>query len=213
LIMAGVFHARQSRRAVVAAGLAASVGSWSWVALAATSIDHSSKIKTVNQGNANLCWLACMAMLGSWQRGGSPVSMEDAAKRLGPPFFDFFTIGVKDPKQGALPLSLVSLLAKTAGAKAEGLKSLKTTWWVERITAGPVLVAGYSAGAVMAHAVLIVGLSGDVGKPEDITVTLVDPDGAVKRTKKFLELIAFYEGLAPTAADPNVVALQLIYFK
>lgn len=171
----------------------------------AIDVDHGPKIKPVNQGNANLCWLASAAMLVSAKRG-MPITMATLAKELGAPYDDLYTAGQQSENGGALSTSLVKPLADRLRMKTDGLKSFTVDAWAAKIGAGPIFVAGFTEGAKMGHAVVITGLIGDTTKYEELKVRLIDPDGAKPKVQNFKETIKFYEGLA-SAGVP-----QLLFF-
>ena len=173
-------------------------------------VDVGLTLTPVDQGNANLCWLAAAAMMRSWQEAGASVSMSQLATELGPPFRQIFEEGQANPSTGALPLSLVNPLFKKLGLRGTGLQSFKISWWVERLKTGPVFLAGYATSAVMAHAVVLVGLRGDTADFPSLEVRIVDPAGAIRRSATLGSVIKFYEGLAGPATDAS--APQILYF-
>lgn len=169
------------------------------------NIDHSAKVHAVDQMNANLCWLAAAAMLVS-ERRGEKISMAALARELGEPFSSRHTDGQTRAGGGALDIAQLQLLASKLGAGATGWSSFDTKVWVDMIALGPLLVIGYPENGSMGHAVLITGLAGEPGKPEELLVRQIDPAGGITTTRKFGELIRFYEGLAQAGA------LQLIQY-
>lgn len=182
------------RRTFTAAGAALALSplaAWS----KPIDIDHGGTVKAVDQGSANLCWLASAAMLVSAQRGVA-VSMAGLAGELGQPFSDLYAAGQRDPSKGALGTKLVQPLADKLGARATGLASFDVDVWASMITRGPIFIAGYTPGAQMGHAVVITGLAGDTSKHQELVVRLIDPAGGTAKTQKFAALIRFYEGLA-----------------
>lgn len=182
------------RRTFTLAGAALAlnpVAAWSKT----VDVDHGARIRAVDQGNANLCWLASAAMLVSAQRG-APVSMAAMARELGRPFSDLHAAGLRSPAGGALGTELVKPLAVKLGARARGLASFEVDVWAGMIARGPIFIAGYTPGAQMGHAVVIAGLAGDTSKQGELVVRLIDPAGGTAKTQKFGALIKFYEGLA-----------------
>lgn len=170
------------------------------------NISHISKIKPVDQGNANLCWLACAAMLQSWKGGGAAVTMENLASQLGGNYSSLLDAGLKDPSKGGLDGKLLPDVAKKLNMKTEGLKSMTSEWWISRLTAGPIWVGGYPGSGSMAHAVVLAGIHGQSDSLLKCKIDYVDPNGAQTRTDTFESLIKFYEGLARSGVD------QLMYY-
>ena len=173
-------------------------------------VDHSAHIKPVDQGAANLCWLAAAAMMQSSRNRGASVSMALVANQLGAPFKELFDRGQVNSNAGGLSLKQVSSLASRLGLQTEGLKSMNLDWWVRRIETGPVWIAGYTQNAVMGHVVLIAGIHGDTSKPSELIVTVIDPAGGRTQKRSFASLISFYEGLASSAT--KAMAPQLLFY-
>lgn len=203
---------KEARRAVVFSSILGSLVGFPIAAGAAViNISHASKIKKVPQGNANLCWLASSAMMESWKADGKGVSMEAVAKKLGEPYLGLYKEGQKNPDLGSLNLTAVRDLAKKIGLRTGGLKSLTVDWWVKQVTAGPIFVAGYTKGT-LGHAIVLIGLEGEPVDFAMLKATVIDPNGGLQKSMPLTTLIKFYEGLAPSAADPRVVAPQLLFY-
>jgi len=173
------------------------------------SISHSG-INGVLQGNANLCWLASVAMLMSW-KNKSPISMSSMATTLGDPFEKLFKQSQSDSTGGGLPITDVKLLADKLGLKTSGLASFNTSWWVDTLKKGPMMIAGYVKNpARMGHAVVLSGIDGDTNDVNRMGAEVYDPNYGAKIDKDFRQTIAFYEGLADPAVDAQ--APQILHF-
>lgn len=170
------------------------------------AVDHTAKLKPVDQGNANLCWLAASAMMSSWRKGGASVTMAAQAALLGSPFRELYEQGQANPQLGGLPGTQVRSLAARLGLQADGMQSFVGDWWIDRITAGPMWVGGYPGSGTMAHVAVITGLAGETGKLLAMKVRYIDPAGGAVKSDTFGSLIKFYEGLARAGVP------QLLYY-
>lgn len=162
------------------------------------NIDHSFKVSPVDQGNANLCWLASAAMLISASRG-VPVTMTQLASELGGIWKSMYDAKSEITADRVVPF------AKALKVRTDGLKSMTTDGWAKLLASGPVLLLGYTPRAVMGHAVLLAGLKGNTVDYAGMNAIVVDPNGAKTITTSFKNLIEFYEG----AAAANIP--QLMY--
>lgn len=169
------------------------------------AVSHAG-ISGVAQGSSNLCWLASAAMLMSWKKK-APVSMADAASQLGGAYKQLYDKG--EPLQ----LSSFRDLAAKLQMTPAGLASFAISWWVDKIKKGPMMLAGYTPNTQrMGHAVVLSGMKGDSDNPASIAVETWDPNSGKKTTANFMELIRFYEGLAPAASQPEVSAPQILHY-
>lgn len=159
-------------------------------------------IPAIDQGNANLCWLAGTSMLVSWKVGRA-ISMRSMAEALGGEFLRLYRAGLRSPAAGGLPFPLVEKLAKEIGATTAPLASFESPWWSDRLRASPMLVCGWGQGATMAHVQLLASVSGDPSPGKPMWATVIDPAGGVVRNEPFGEVIAFYEGLPKHTFDPT----------
>jgi len=165
------------------------------------AIDHSGKITTVDQGNANLCWLAAAAMIQSYQQKRG-VTMAIAASNLGEPYLSSF----KNTKQAALDFSQVDNLAKKLQMKAYGFASFDVSWWQNKLSAGPLWVAGQDTNGNMGHVKVLAGIVGDTNDPKSLIVRGIDPSGAKVFDQAFLKFIEFYERIPRKYVDiPNQI--------
>jgi hypothetical protein len=183
------------RRDIVLSASAATLSGL--VTAAPVSIDHSGKVYPVDQGSADLCWLASAAMLMSAARG-VPVTMPQLAGELGGMWKSMYD--AKSP----ITADRVEPFAKTLKVRTDGLKSMTPDAWAKRLASGPVLLLGYTPQARMGHAVVLVGLTGDTTDFKGMTAKVVDPNGGTKSTTSFPTLIKFYEGAA-SAGVPQLM--------
>lgn len=180
--------------------ISAGAASLSRIATAApVSVDHSQKVYAVDQGTSNLCWLASAAMLMSAARG-VPTTMAQLAGELGGMWKSMY-----DTK-AAISVDRVEPFAKALKARTDGLKSMTPDAWAKLIGPGPVLLLGYTPGALMGHAIVLAGLTGDTKDFKGMKAMVVDPNGGAKSTKAFPALLQFYEGAA-SAGVPQLMFL------
>ncbi|MBN3823095.1 hypothetical protein G3O00_05625 [Burkholderia sp. Ac-20384] len=151
-------------------------------------------IPAIDQGNANLCWLAGAAMLVSWQ-SGKTISMNTLAHALGPEFLWLYQQGLRSSAAGGLPFKLVEPLARAIHADTARLASFDIPWWTERLRNSPMLIFGWDTNATMAHVRILASLSGDTSIGKSMWATLIDPAGGIVKNEPFRDVIAFYEGL------------------
>ncbi len=176
-----------NRRDIIISAGAASLAPFA--AAAPVAIDHSNKVYAVDQGISNLCWLASAAMLMSAARG-VPVTMAQLAGELGGMWKSMYE--TKAP----ITADRVQPFAKALKVRTDGLKSMTADGWAKLIGPGPMLLLGYTPGAVMGHAILLAGLVGDTNDFKGMNAMVVDPNGGTKSTKPFQALVKFYEGAA-----------------
>jgi hypothetical protein len=188
-------------RMVLAGFFALSMGLASFAAPETLAIDHSAQIKPVDQGKADLCWLAGAAMMES-SKAGVAVSMSKLAQNLGEPFLSYFN------NKAALPFADLEVFQQKLSFRQAGFQSFRISWWADRLRAGPLWVIGFDGGS-SAHVRVLVGISGPSDEPENITVTYVDPRGGQKKKEKFTAFIAFYEAIAEGA---GTLPPQILYY-
>lgn len=153
-------------------------------------------VSPVDQGHSNLCWLACVTMMISW-RASISYSMSWVAKLLGAPFEAYYQDGIQGrANQGLLLGDEVELLAKRAELTRYGLASFDTSWWLNQLQYGPLVILGMNPDAQIGHAKLLVQLEPSGSSPTDLIATVVDPATARIERQPFLALIQFYERLA-----------------
>ena len=184
-----------NRRDIILSASAATVSGF--VTAAPVSIDHSGKVYSVDQGSADLCWLASAAMLMSATRG-VPVNMQQLAGELGGMWKSMYD--AKSP----IAADRVEPFAKALKLRTDGLKSMTPDAWAKRLAPSPVLLLGYTPQAKMGHAVILAGLAGDTADFKGMTAKIVDPNGGTKSTTSFPTLIKFYEGAA-SAGVPQLI--------
>jgi len=177
-----------NRRDIILSAGAATVSGL--VTAAPVSIDHSGKVYPVDQGSADLCWLALAAMLMSAARG-VPVTMQQLAGELGEMWKSMYD--AKSP----IAVDRVEPFAKALKLRTDGLKSMTADVWAMLLAPGPVLLLGYTPQAKMGHAVILAGLAGDTADFKGMTAKVVDPNDGNRLTTSFSTLIKFYEGAAP----------------
>ena len=199
-----------SRRAIVMGSTLASFSAAANTQAMTFAVDHTSKIKNVDQGNANLCWLAAAAMMHSWRNGGAQVSMGPLAAAIGEPFRALFDRAQGDPRRGELFLKQVKPLAIRLGLRTDGLRSMDIDLWVNRIAQGPVWIAGFTRGGAMGHVLLLAGIAGEPTNQEKLFLTVIDPAGGKTQRQSFASVISFYEGLAGPASKE--MAPQLLFY-
>lgn len=184
------------RRRVLCLGMGAALVAGN-ASASRVSVDHSFEFTAVDQGPANLCWLAGTAMLLSY-RNNQPVSMADAASTLGQPYFGLFN------SKSSLPADRVTDLASRLRMSTDGLRSMTPALWAQRISSGPVFLAGYDANADMGHVVILAGVSGDTNNFDGMQAIVVDPNGGLQKTPRLADVVKFYEGLA-RAGVPQLI--------
>lgn len=154
------------------------------------NIDHEKKLVPVDQGDANLCWLASASMMKSWEKGNQKITMSQLAKELGGEYYERYL------NKAALPGSDMINFASELGLICEGLKSMTSEWWIKTLTAGPIFVCGYDGSGSMGHAIVLVGLSGDKESIRDAKIKAWNPRGPILDNLIFKDFIDFYERLA-----------------
>ncbi|WP_430300791.1 papain-like cysteine protease family protein [Ralstonia insidiosa] len=152
-------------------------------------------VSAVDQGTANLCWLASAAMMMSAAVKRS-VTMGEMAEFLGDPYSQLYRQGVTAPGGGALSVRDVPELARRLGLNASGFASFDVPWWVQALRFGPVMVFGIDKGGRMGHVKILSGLDGDDSSFDGLRASGVDPNGGTQFRQPFGELIAFYERAA-----------------
>ncbi len=186
---------RPMRRRMIAGAALAGLATATTTVARAMPIDGVARaIPAIDQGNANLCWLAGAAMLVSW-KSGTAISMRALAEALGGDFLPLYRAGMRSPAAGGLPFPMVGKLATEIGATTAPLASFDLPWWSDRLRTSPMLVGGWSQGATMAHVQLLASMSGDIAPGKPTWATVIDPAGGIVRNEPFGEVIAFYEGL------------------
>lgn len=160
---------------------------------------HRWVVSAVDQGSANLCWLASSAMMMSAAVKRS-VGMREVAEFLGDPYLRLYHEGTTKSGGGALYLDDVPELAKRLGLEANGFASFDLAWWVEKLRLGPVMVFGVNKEAsTMGHMKVLSDLSGDASSTETLTATVVDPNGGEEMNQPFVDFIEFYERASSAA--------------
>lgn len=184
------------RRALILAACSASLAVPARASL--VDIDHTYRIKPVDQGVSNLCWLASAAMLTSSMRGGIPIGMSQLADELGEPWRSMYQ------KKSAILATQVTAFSKKLNVRTAGIGSMTTEAWIRTIEQGPALLLGYTPKAAMGHAIVLSGFKGETRNFETIVARTIDPNGAKTSTTSFLKLIEFYEGAA-SAGVPQLM--------
>jgi hypothetical protein len=152
------------------------------------AIDHTAAVRPVDQGNADLCWLAASAMVQSYQLKKT-VGMQDTASFLGEPFLALYKT------KANLSGQLINSLASKLGLVAHGYQSFTIDWWAARLKKGPLWIGGQDPKAGMGHVRVMTAMAGDISTSAALKVTYIDPNGARKIEQPFRAFIAFYEEL------------------
>jgi hypothetical protein len=141
----------------------------------------------VDQGSAPLCWLAATAVLFSWENN-QPVSMQDAANRLGIEFISKFAAGA------ALQYDDLSLWTSRCGFASEGQQCIAADGWDRLLRRDGPLITMIDGGgsAEINHAVVVFGIDGD-GSADGTSLSIANGQGGVIQSYTLNQFATVFE--------------------
>ena len=127
----------------------------------------------VDQGHADLCWLAASAVVFQWS-SGLPVSLQQAANRLGVEFIAKYAQGA------ALQYGDVPLWRARGPFQSQNQQCLDASGWETLLRQHGPLITLVSANATdkIDHVVVVGGIEGD-GTPTGTSLTVADGNGGI----------------------------------
>ncbi len=160
----------------------------------------------VDQGDTNLCWAACLAMMLSW-KNGKLYTIETALEDLPA----LFKNKLNDPwETQPLPGKFSKRLADEVGLKVMAQGNLTAAGWMGLLkNHGPLWIGTLEKAG--GHARLIEGYVTD-GTDEGTTFFIVDPDGGNHYTERYLDLMVKYEEAATDEGNIIVDYHQVRYW-
>jgi hypothetical protein len=144
-------------------------------------------MNAIDQGNADLCWLAVTAVLYSW-KDGRPCSMDDAARRLGVEFVIHQAAGT------LLPWAELALWRARGPFEMQHQQCLGADGWDALLRAhGPLItvVDGTESGTID-HAVVVYGVKGD-GSATGTELLVANGQGGVLQRYTLRTFVTIFE--------------------
>lgn len=150
-------------------------------------------VSPVDQGQANLCWLAATAVLYGW-KSPRPVTMAKAAERLGVEFVAKYGTG------SALTYDELPLWRQRGPFRAEGQQCMDARGWDAKLRGfGPLITLVDGSGSrIIDHAVVVYGVSGD-GTQNGTHLKFADGNGGTSRELALTDFVQIFE--LPTGSD------------
>jgi hypothetical protein len=150
-------------------------------------------VTPVHRGPDTLCWLAATAVLFSWE-DNQPVSMQDAANRLGIEFIEKFAASA------ALLYDDLPLWTSRCGFASEGQQCLAPDGWDRLLRRhGPLIAMTDGSGSVeVDHAVVVFGIGGD-GSADGTSLRIANGQNEAIQTYTLNQFATVFE--LPNGAD------------
>ena len=172
---------------------------------------------TQPESPANGCWATVAAMMMNWKFGQSnPIEtvLQLAGSRLTPPdenyYVNIFNSGTglgaseKDRFVAALGMQAMAPANYTIGQYYEWLRDYGPLW----VT----IDANQFDGRFSPHALLLVGISGDLTRPEEVTFSFINPETGQVQDESFDEFLNLFEQMVTDSPEealfPQIVRFQ-----